>query len=193
MDYNNTKKFTLHIGQIVKTYNLTPHAGLMGLSPNLAHKIKDTDILADLAHVLYLNKFNNYSPRHVYKKQILGPASVSRQTLIKVGDFVRIQNSSADQTFSKSYLPARTKEIFQVRKIYSGPPKHFRLSDLKGDRIDGVFYLQEMVKVTLPNSFQIERVLDTKKINKKLHHLVKFRGWPDKFNEWLPANNVFQI
>ena len=106
---------------------------------------------------------------------------------------MRIQNSSADQTFSKDYLPARTKEIFQVQKIYNGPPKHFRLSDLKGDRIDGAFYLQEMVKVTLPDSFQIERVLDTKKINKKVHHLVKFKGWPDKFNEWLPASKVFQI
>ena len=77
LDYFNTKKFTLHIAQVVKTYNRTPHAGLMGLTPNFAHKLKDADILAELAHVLYLNKFNNYTPRHVYKKMILGPGSVS--------------------------------------------------------------------------------------------------------------------
>ena len=165
----------------------------MGLTPNFAHTLKGADFLSELAHELYLHKFNNYSPRHIYKKTILGPRSVLPQTSMNVGDFVRIQNSSAEETFTKGYLPAHTKEIFQVRKIFNGPPKHFRLSDLKGEAIDGVFYSQELIKVTLPESYQIERVLDTKKIKKKVYHLVKFRGWPDKFNEWLPASDVFQI
>ena len=193
LDYNNTKRYTLYIDQVVKTYNLTAHTGLLGLTPDLTHKIKESGILNDLSHVLYLNKFNNYSPRHLYKKQTLGPASLPHHTLFNVGDYVRIQNSSADQAFFKSYLLGHSKEIFQVRKIYSGPLKYYRLSDLKGEHIDGVFYLQELKKVILPNSYQIERILGTKKIKKITHHLVKFKGWPEKFNEWLPVNSVFQI
>ena len=193
LDYNNTKKYTLYIDQVVKTYNLTAHTGLLGLTPNLAHKIKEAGILEDLSHVLYLNKFNNYSPRHLYKKHIHGPAPFDSHTRLNVGDHVRIQNSSSDQAFFKSYLPGHSKEVFVIRKIYNGPPKHYRLSDLMGERIDGVFYLQELKKVVLPNTYQIERILGTKKIKKIKYHLVKFRGWPEKFNEWLPANSVFQI
>ena len=193
LDHYNTKKYISHIGDVVKSYNMSPHGGLMGLTPNFAHTLKGLDVLPDLAHELYKHKFKNYSPQHMYKKNILGPApSVVSHTSKNVGDYVRIQN--LDQSFNKGYLPAHTREIFKIRKTYNGPPQHFRLSDLKGENIDGTFYGPELVKTVLPLSYQIEKVLDTKKDKKnKVYHLVKFKGWPSKFNEWLPARRVFKI
>ena len=192
LDFYNTKKYTLHIADVVKTYNNSPHGGLMGLTPNFAHTLKGLDLLPELAHELYKHKFNNYSPRYIYKKSILGPrASLPSHTSKNIGDYVRIQNT--DQNFNKGYLPAHTREIFKIRKIFNGPPQNFRLSDLKGENIDGTFYGPELVKTSLPDSYQIEKILDSKKVKNKLYHLVKFKGWPCNFNEWLPTHSVFKI
>jgi hypothetical protein len=37
--------------------------------------------------------------------------------------------------------------------------------------------------------FEVEHILDTKLIRRKRHFLIKFRGFPESDNEWLPASN----
>ena len=37
----------------------------------------------------------------------------------------------------------------------------------------------------------IEKVIKTKYVRGIKHILVKYRGYPDKFNQWIPAKNVF--
>ena len=67
----------------------------------------------------------------------------------------------------------------------------FRLRDLKGEKIKGGFYEEELKKITVdPNmTYEIEAVL-AKKGNKVL---VKYLGWPSKFNEWLLKKSVKNI
>ncbi len=193
LDYNNTKSYLAHMQRVVETYNRTPHRGLLNLTPNLVHKLTDPDILGELSHVLYLNKFKNYSPRHLYNTTIHGPSPVPSVPRYKIGDHVKILNSDSAEVFSKGYLPGYTKEIFVIRKIYKGPPLNYRISDLAGDRIDGTFYAQDFKKAILPTDFQIEKILRSKKIGKTKHYLVSYKGWPTKFDEWLPAHRVYSI
>ena len=164
LDYHNSKNYISHINDIVKTYNRTPHSGLLGLTPNLVHKLENGELLEDLAHVLYLNKFKNYSPRHIYNTKIAGPTPFDRGTHLDKGDFVRLQNTSSEDKFNKSYLPGYTREIFTIDKIYRGPPPHFRIKDLNGENVDGTFYYQELKRVILPKVYQIEKIIKSKKI-----------------------------
>jgi hypothetical protein len=38
--------------------------------------------------------------------------------------------------------------------------------------------------------FRIENILQTKTVSKKKFFLIKWLGWPDKFNSWEPENNL---
>ena len=38
--------------------------------------------------------------------------------------------------------------------------------------------------------YEVERILDSKYSRGRLFYLVKFQGWPNSDNEWLPATNL---
>jgi hypothetical protein len=75
-------------------------------------------------------------------------------------------------------------------------PELYKLSDLMNDPVPGYFYRQQLVQSPPPNNesdfFFVEKILQKKKINKKMHYLVKYLYYPDKFNQWLPAENFKQ-
>ena len=56
-----------------------------------------------------------------------------------------------------------------------------------GEEVKGSFYEQELQKVK-QETFRIEKVL--KRDNKKKLALVKWLGYPDKFNSWLPLSDL---
>ena len=50
------------------------------------------------------------------------------------------------------------------------------------------FYEEELQKVPeklLNKSFEVEKVLKTRKYKNKQQQFVKWRGYPDKFNSWV--------
>ena len=51
--------------------------------------------------------------------------------------------------------------------------------------IDGSYYEKELLKTEAPNEFDIEKIVKTKTVKKQKQYLVKFIGWPDKYNRWL--------
>ena len=38
--------------------------------------------------------------------------------------------------------------------------------------------------------YEVESIVDSRYRYRHLHYLVKFRGWPDSDNEWLPADHL---
>jgi Chromo (CHRromatin Organisation MOdifier) domain len=38
--------------------------------------------------------------------------------------------------------------------------------------------------------YEVESIVDSKYRYRHLHYLIKFRGWPDSDNEWLPADHL---
>ena len=108
----------------------------------------------------------------------------------KEGQTVRI--SKYRSTFEKGYLPTYTEEFFKIRQVVIGRPTVYRLEDLKGEELTGIFYEEELspYNETEETTYKVEKVLGKKTIKGKKYVLVKYKGWPDKFNEWLPAENV---
>ena len=58
-------------------------------------------------------------------------------------------------------------------------------------KIAGTFYEEELQKITVDSKtpFKIQAVL-AKKNNKVL---VKYLGWPNKFNEWIPQKRLKKL
>jgi hypothetical protein len=108
----------------------------------------------------------------------------------KVGETVRI--SKYKTTFEKGYLPNYTEEFFKIKEIKIGRPTVYKLVDLKDEDLTGIFYEEELSPYTETgeSTYKVEKILGRKTVKGKKYVLVKYKGWPEKFNEWLPAENV---
>ena len=63
----------------------------------------------------------------------------------------------------------------------------YSIVDLMGESIKGSFYKQELQKAK-QQTFRIEKVI--RRDNKKKIALVKWSGYPDKFNSWVSLNDL---
>ena len=72
------------------------------------------------------------------------------------------------------------------------------LEDLNGEIIDGFFYPEELVlvgrgRLAPDKHFKVEHVIRTEGRGAKKRALVKWFGYPNKFNSWLKASELEDI
>jgi hypothetical protein len=96
----------------------------------------------------------------------------------------KVRLSFLRQAFDREYDERWTSEYFLIRKrgVKEGIP-YYELVDMTDDPIKGTFYESELNKVTVTDDtvYRIEKIL--RKRNDQA--LVKWMGWPAKFNSWL--------
>ena len=92
--------------------------------------------------------------------------------------------------FDKGYEANWTEEIYIVESVKNTMPVSYTLKDLQGEPIIDRFYEEELQK-TNQESFRIEKVFG-RKTNKDGTKMirVKWRGYANKFNQWIPADNI---
>ena len=103
-----------------------------------------------------------------------------------IGDRVRISKYKR-KVFDKGYTPNWTEEIFVIDKVLPTKPVTYRIVDLMGEEIKGSFYNQELQK-TKQQTFRMEKII--RRDNKKKIALVKWSGYPDKFNSWISSKDL---
>ena len=104
----------------------------------------------------------------------------------KVGYTVRITKKKG--TFEKGYTPRWTEEVFTVSQVQYTDPPTYKITDGKGEEIQGTFYEQELQK-TSQEVFRIEKVI-RKHGNKSL---VKWLGYPETFNSWVNNKSLIAL
>ena len=99
----------------------------------------------------------------------------------KVGDPVRLNKKH--RLFKKAYMPGWTEEVFLVRRVIRGVVPVYKISEWDEKPVEGSFYEQDFQKVHVSSDalFRIDKVLK----RKKGQLLVKWKGWPDKYNSWI--------
>ena len=116
------------------------------------------------------------------------PEPIKEHTDLKNGDFVRI--SKTRQTFKKGYLPNWTTELFIVARVEDTNPTTYTIKDQNGDVIEGRFYREEIQKVQGKDIFNIEKILRSRLRGRKREFLIKWDGYPDSFNSWVPEKDI---
>jgi len=76
------------------------------------------------------------------RAKLFGQPVMINKFKFKIGDVVRI--SKYKHTFEKGYLPNFTSERFIICKRMKGNPATYRIKDLQGEEIDGIFYSEEL-------------------------------------------------
>ena len=68
-------------------------------------------------------------------------------------------------------------------------PVTYKLKDMKDELIKGSFYEYDLQRLRPINDYQID-IIRARVRNGKKQYLVHYRGWPDNFDEWIPANQL---
>ena len=87
--------------------------------------------------------------------------------------------------FDKGYEKNWSREIFKIVKVLRRERVVYVLVDLADEPVIGTFYQLELQKVSLPDEYKIQQVLRTRGKGDKRMLLVKWAGYPDKFNSWI--------
>ena len=188
----NTNNFIKYLPDVVSAYNETPHRGLIGLSPNKVHEMSDPHVISSLANKQFLQKLKNYGS-HI--KDPNSRLNFSQRDILLEGTYVRLLLNASEHIFTKSYKPIYTIEIFRIDRVIKETPVHYILKDLLGEIIKGIVYRNEIVPVSLPEYYLIEKIIKTKicpKTKRKIH-FVKFLGWPEKFSDWVTNDALNKI
>jgi len=157
---------------IASSYNKTVHSSIK-MAPADVTEENDIEIYMKF-YMPHVNKLAGKQPKYSFD----------------VGDLVRVSHDKGK--FSKSYFEQNTEEIFQIRlRILSFPPRYL-ISDLLGEKIDGSFYEQQLVKVSADENreYKIEKVIKFITRKKKRYAFVKWYGYPEQFNSYISAGEV---
>ena len=163
---NNTYKYIDVLPDLVEDYNNTVHSSTK-LTPIDASKKKNE-----------LTVWRNLYPDR-YKKYNITPK-------FSVGDEVRITKKK--KVFEKGYTTRWTEEIFTIKEIRDTNPITYKLTDLKGEEIEGTFYEPELQK-TEQQIYRIEKVIE----KEKGRSLVTWKGYSDKFNSWVDNKELIDL
>lgn len=116
----------------------------------------------------------------------------------KIGDYVRVSGVHGN-IFRKGYKGNWTKEIFKIASAkHFHPQNEYTITDLMDEPIQGTYYDHELQKVSEfdpeTHEFRMEKIVRTRKLKgKPKEFLVKWEGYPDKFNSWIKASKVKNI
>ena len=168
---NNTRRYIDILQQLVGKYNNSYHRSI---------KMKPREVTKDNTPIVWLNLYEKDWKRNNDGKKFC------------IGDKVRI--SIEKTTFQKRYEEIWTEEIFTITHIVKGNLTVYKVEDDSGESIKGTFYEKELQKVTPPETYRIEKVIRKKK-NKDgtVLYLVKWKGYPDKFNSYVLEEDLQKI
>ena len=106
----------------------------------------------------------------------------------KVGDTVRI--FLIRSRFIRGYDQNFTSEYFTIHSVNTKLPSvRYILKDYEGELIKGSFFQNELIHYNPEGAkFPVEKIGKPKynRKTKKTEQYVRFIGWPQKYNSWLP-------
>ena len=171
---NNTQYLDI-LPSIVEKYNNRKHTSIK-MTPVEASLKKNED-------EVFENLYEGQAPRRRLAEARRAPLQTPRPKF-SVGDRVRITKFKR-KVFDKGFTPNWTEEVFVVDEIKYADPITCKLKYLLGEEIKGTFYEQEMMKAK-QEIFRIEKVIR----KSKGKALVKWSGYPGKFNSWVDESDL---
>ena len=155
--------------KLVKQYNNTKHSSIK-MTPTETSKRR----MKELFTLIYMVKLMD---------------QLSSKPKFRVGDKVRISKYKRN-VFDKGYTPNWTEEVFIIVKFQYTKPITYKLKDLNNEEIQGSFYEPELLKAKQMYS-ELKKLFG--KIIRKKQALVKWKGYSDNFNRWMPFKDLRDI
>lgn len=180
-------KYINILQDVVMSINETPNRSLNGRAPASVDAENESEV-----------RLNAYLVRRKAQKKRLNIKKSSKRKrtayTLKIGDQVRI--SHLRRQFQRDYDQTFTEEIFIVsyRFVSQGIPI-YKIKDMMNEPIQGSFNASDLQKVSKDEQTQwrIEKIIRKRKVRGKPEVLVRWLGWPKKFDSWIPEIDVKNI
>ena len=125
----------------------------------------------------------------IYERVFSNKDQHSTKFKFNINDKVRI--SKYKSIFSKGYTSNWSEEIFIIDDLVARNPNAYRIKDLNNEHIEGIFYETELQKILKEDDvYKIEKILKSRIRNRKKEVYVKWFGYSDNFNSWIPASDI---
>ena len=176
MYQNQTYKYIDILDDILKSYNSTIHRSTQ-MRPKDVNKATGLTLWAKE----YMKKGKTRKKKTPFFKY-------------EIGNYVRLSRST--NIFSREYDQKWTGELFKIVKRYprQGLP-FYEVDDYDGEKIEGSFYESELQRVDIDDNpiFKIEKIIQTKGRGSKKQHLVRWLGWPPKYDSYISESDIKDI
>ena len=170
LTYANTYRYLEALPEIINAYNRSYHRSI---------KTAPIKVTAENQDQIWQTLYGD-----IVHEKIEAPK-------FKVGDTVRL--AKLQNTFAKGYSQQWTEELFTVTKVHLTTPPVYSVKDYKNQEIDGRFYAQELQKVGEKEEYIIEKIVGERKKGKRKEYLVKWLGYNDSWNSYIPASDVKRL
>lgn len=192
---------------IIERFNLTIQQLLYKLMS--AHNSHEWTKFLDDAMRIYLNRKhrtiqmtpleaekdeNQPKLQVLYQMKYVKAGEKVKKPKYKIGDSVRIWKDRGQ--FHRGYMEDYTREYFTIVKVLNNlPVPRYKIKEQNGENVIGSFFEDELVEYnSSPNvNHEIEKVIKARGKGRKKEYFVKFKGWPDSYNEWVKASNIVNI
>ena len=181
--HNQTYKYEDKLQDFVHDYNNRSHRSLSEETP-----VKITPRNEDIPwkHLC----IDTLKPNKYFKSK----RKPSKKFKYKRSDLVRL--SHLKKVFNRDYQEKWAEDIFKVesRKLRQGIPV-YKIADYEDDPVQGTFYEPKLQRVRkdLSSLFRVEKILRKRRRIGRREVLVKWLGWPKKFNSWILEENLADI
>ena len=110
----------------------------------------------------------------------------NKKQKFKIGDKVRV--SLLKNTFEKGYTSNWSEQIYVIDDIKTSNVHFYYLKDLNGEKLNGTFYQEELLKTNMKENdlYIIEKII--RKVGDK--YLIKWRNYSNDFNSWINKNDI---
>jgi transposase InsO family protein len=175
MTRENTDSYLPVLQDLVRSYNQTVHSAI----DRTPESVKETDVKEVW--------------KHQYGDLLEDTPAKRRKQLSKfqVGDTVRITKNKVP--FNKGYLANWSDEVFKINQVIYRRPVVYKLKDLEGEDIKGVFYAPELQSVSGYEGDVLQSEVLRSKVNKKTGErevLIHYKGYPKDSLKWIAEKDL---
>ena len=177
MTHKQTHRWIDILPKVTESYNQTYHRSIIKRSPQ---SVKPTDSVE-----LWKRQYDNLPMSNSNRRHV----SAVPKFKYKVGDLVRV--SFLRRPFQREYDERWSRELFVVnQRFMSGNIPQYFLKDYAGELVSGTFYSNQLKKAHEQTNYLVEKVLRRRTRRGQKELLVRWRGWPTKYDSWISAEDV---
>ena len=186
---NQSHKYIDVLANLIASYNNTYHRSIK-MSPSEVTNENEQRVWENL----YPSLLGKRETKIETKTKVMKKKKLRKKPFkFKVGDTVRI--SYIKYPFSRGFNQQWTDELFKIDHRTASNPFTYKLVDFTGEKIIGTFYESELSSVTASKNplYRIEKIIMQRKRKGKVEYLVKWVGWPEKFNSYVTKKELSAI
>jgi hypothetical protein len=159
----NTLNFIQYLPKFITAYNSSFH-----------RTIKTEPINAKNSKQLFktIYQVNNVHDLKINKK----PINISSNDTVR--------KAYEKKAFDRSFRPQWTDQTFTVDSIKPAPNKPFIIIN------EQRYYPEQLQKIKDNKFYRIEKIIKSKRENRRLMHFVKWIGYPTSANSWIYASDI---